>query len=420
MTMQYIGARYVPLFFNNPDGTNEWVQGISYEPLTIVTYLGSSFTSRKQVPSGVGSPNLNAEYWAETGNYNAQVEEYRKEVTELSNKTYNLTNKNIIVVSDSYGTGGTQSGTTYKTFIEYAKDFTGLNIYNLSESGAGFANTGDSGHNFKSLLLTLDDDVDKNTITDIYVLGGYNDRTYLGPAILQGIKEFKLQANNLYPNARVFCGFIAWSRIYTDYDSLFKTKIAYETCTSLGVPYLINIETTMHDLSRFDSDNIHPNEYGNQGLAEQLVNAIYTNNCIEADYTNIDLTITPYLDIVYNHGFTERLKGNNIFFGSTTRLNVTNMIGANTITCDGNNPIKIGALPKTSGYFIGNKTCVTSVPGVIILENSDTVPAVFDINITNSEISLNIIAYENHAPITSKLQYAVIEPFMVTFDSSNN
>lgn len=71
--MQYIGARYVPYFYENPNGTNEWLEGVSYEPLTVVSYGGNSFTSKKLVPSNIGSPNLNSEYWVNTGNYNQQI-----------------------------------------------------------------------------------------------------------------------------------------------------------------------------------------------------------------------------------------------------------------------------------------------------------------------------------------------------------
>lgn len=81
-TRQYIGARYVPKFFKNTNGNAEWVNGISYEALTIVTYLGNSYTSKKPVPPNINI--LNTEYWVNTGNYNAQVEEYRKEVELLS------------------------------------------------------------------------------------------------------------------------------------------------------------------------------------------------------------------------------------------------------------------------------------------------------------------------------------------------
>lgn len=74
MALQYIGARYVPKFYEGSNGS-AWDSGIPYEPLTIVTYLGSSWTSKKQVPATVGAPNLNPDYWVLTGNYNAQIDE---------------------------------------------------------------------------------------------------------------------------------------------------------------------------------------------------------------------------------------------------------------------------------------------------------------------------------------------------------
>ena len=77
---QYIGARYVPKFFEGIGRSPEWVAGLAYEALTIVTYLGNSFTSKVPVPAGVGNPADNPTYWVNTGNYNAQVDAYRKEV----------------------------------------------------------------------------------------------------------------------------------------------------------------------------------------------------------------------------------------------------------------------------------------------------------------------------------------------------
>lgn len=82
---QYVGARYVPKLFDDGEGGNNWVSGVPYEPLTIVTYLGSSYTSKIPVPSSVGNPASNSEYWVCTGNYNAQVEIYREEVQEALN-----------------------------------------------------------------------------------------------------------------------------------------------------------------------------------------------------------------------------------------------------------------------------------------------------------------------------------------------
>ena len=70
---QYIGARYVPYFYLNSDCTNDWRSGVEYEPLTVVTYNGNSYTSRLGVPATVGNPSENPEYWVITGNFNAQL-----------------------------------------------------------------------------------------------------------------------------------------------------------------------------------------------------------------------------------------------------------------------------------------------------------------------------------------------------------
>lgn len=68
---EYVGARYVPKFADPV----EWQKDTSYEALTIVTYNNSSYTSKIPVPSTVGNPANNGDYWALTGNYSAQVQE---------------------------------------------------------------------------------------------------------------------------------------------------------------------------------------------------------------------------------------------------------------------------------------------------------------------------------------------------------
>lgn len=71
---QYIGARYVTLFAD----PIEWSSTKSYEPLTVVTHQGNSYTSKQFVPVGIDISN--GDFWVLTGNYNAQVEQYRQEV----------------------------------------------------------------------------------------------------------------------------------------------------------------------------------------------------------------------------------------------------------------------------------------------------------------------------------------------------
>lgn len=78
---QYVGARYVPIFGRKDESSIEWDNSKPYEPLTIVLYQGNSYTSRTYVPVGVDIDDTY--FWANTGNYNAQVELYRRETAAV-------------------------------------------------------------------------------------------------------------------------------------------------------------------------------------------------------------------------------------------------------------------------------------------------------------------------------------------------
>ena len=75
---EYTGARYVPVFGRMGEESIAWDNSAPYEPLTIVLYQGNSYTSRQHVPAGIDISNT--QYWALTGNFNAQIEQYRAEV----------------------------------------------------------------------------------------------------------------------------------------------------------------------------------------------------------------------------------------------------------------------------------------------------------------------------------------------------
>ena len=77
---QYIGARYVPILAEPV----EWDANREYEPLTIVTYQGASYTSKQSVPRDV--PITNEQYWVLTGNYNAQFENLRQTVIRFDGR----------------------------------------------------------------------------------------------------------------------------------------------------------------------------------------------------------------------------------------------------------------------------------------------------------------------------------------------
>ncbi len=83
---EYTGMRYVPVFADPP----EWSSANSYEPLEIVIHKGNSYTSKTFVPVGIAISD--PQYWALTGNYNAQVEQYRQEVLAFDGRITKNTN----------------------------------------------------------------------------------------------------------------------------------------------------------------------------------------------------------------------------------------------------------------------------------------------------------------------------------------
>lgn len=85
---QYIGARYIPLFPDDPI----WDSTKTYEPLTVVQNLGSSYVSRQYVPAGIDISNTN--YWVQWADFNSQIEAYRAEVQTFDGRI--TTNANDI------------------------------------------------------------------------------------------------------------------------------------------------------------------------------------------------------------------------------------------------------------------------------------------------------------------------------------
>jgi len=100
----YIGNRYVPIFADPID----WTASREYEPLTIVLHNGYSYTSKKMVP--LNTDISNTEYWALTGNYNAQVEQYRQEVAAVAEDVTELQGDVDQIQTDVSGLSSSVSG----------------------------------------------------------------------------------------------------------------------------------------------------------------------------------------------------------------------------------------------------------------------------------------------------------------------
>lgn len=134
----YTGMRYVPIFADPP----EWSDQNTYEPLTIVSYQGNSYTSKTFVPVGIDIEN--PDFWVITGNYNMQVEQYRQEVARLA-QTVGEVQSDITIWNDpvktdyieNYGILPTNTGEqNYEAFTNAYQSMSGKHI--LTQAGKSY------------------------------------------------------------------------------------------------------------------------------------------------------------------------------------------------------------------------------------------------------------------------------------------
>ena len=195
MNRQYIGARYVPKFFDDGKGSSEWISGLSYEPLTVVTHLGNSFISKKPVPANTEITDTN--YWVVTSNYNAQVEEYRQETVKIANglatevANRESTDNNILKnIEDAKDANKTEIVLFGDSWVDYTNDPNNVRIPQALNSctGMGVHNYGYGGTGFiaeKGYMKQIDDFVSDNTFDHTKVscciliagLNEYNPKT---------------------------------------------------------------------------------------------------------------------------------------------------------------------------------------------------------------------------------------------------
>lgn len=411
MTRQYIGARYVPRFFENAQGGTDWVSGMIYEPLTIVTYNGNSYTSKRTVPATVGNPSANPGYWAATGLYNSQVEELRQQFENLSSEVQedkaalqedmaalqeDMTNletatdkklhavaanrsayKRIIVIGDSYGNRVNEENHTYFDVLRYSLGLDNTAFYHACIGGAAFASTAE-GHKFIELLQGLAPSVpDHDTITDVIVQCGANDLFRPVTDTRAAMVTFINYVKTNFPNSKVTifpCGLVfkreqMFARI--------ATMTAFKACAGYGAAYFGSAEFILEDPHLLESDLTHPNASGVNVIARGLEYAVF-GIPIETSFRYVNptvssITLGQHPEVTLRNIETHYIEGNRngvvIACGNLT----TSMIGFTTseaVTLKSLEEIRVTV--DNTLLCLPDGNCVT---GYISLDQTTFIPA---------------------------------------------
>ena len=304
---QYIGARYVPSFFSDENGSTEWKRGLAYEALTIVTYLGNSYTSKKTVP--VGIEITNTEYWVLTGSYNSQIESYKEEVEKLKKS---LVTKNVLCIGDSYLAYNSQEmeSSSWGAFLRiYLGENNNVTLNGLG--GSGFV--GNATKTFEDLLRESYNNMseeERENISDVVVCGGLNDASAIADAkttmsnVTTAMRTFFANAISYFPNAKIHVGCIGWMNTgFKNRDSYISQlrnivevyrKAPYYS-TAGKVSYLNGVEYVMAGLpsNYYKADLIHPTASASSELGISIYNALLTGSSAGMYRSYETITLTP-------------------------------------------------------------------------------------------------------------------------------
>lgn len=240
---------------------------------------------------------------------NSKVTELNSKVTELNSKvtdntdTINSlrTNKKIVFIGDSYAEGYSPDGNVigWPTLIK--NNVPTYTIYEKYEGGSGVVNRGNNGNTFEMLLTQVASSIsnnERNSISNVVIAGGYNDNSSSDTDIRNAIVSLSKKARQLFPNALLYYCIIGWSTNPNIRNGI--RTMATRITTNLTVPLEMNVITStmlcLHKYEFFDSDGVHPNQAGQNNIANAILRVINGENTLHL-YEYLEKTI-PKEDLI--------------------------------------------------------------------------------------------------------------------------
>lgn len=357
-----------------------------------------------------------------------KIADYRMNQAESNINSINtslnrIVNKKYIIVGDSYAEGYTPDGNV-TGWAELLKNLLGLNSTNCTivyRGGCGFTPTNNT---YTDLINALSNDSD---VTDIIVAGGYNDKNASYESILDGSLAFKTACNTKFPNATIYLGFIGFTNTNERYSFNTCRNMYVSMASQHGYNYLNNVEYSLRNTyDAFASDNYHPNETGQNKLAQMIYEAYKTGSAnVVFDYSNLNLKVLSDFDsltdgLIQNIGTTAV---NNLVTLAIQSYGAIRSTNGKSINCNGIDLYPVATITK--GYITGNSYYTTNVPvNCVVQDDSSGYPKYYTmggiLRFEDKKMYISLIdttdSLDNYRTL-SQVKQIQIFPFSASFDS---
>lgn len=290
MSIRYVGARYVPVWYHNSlDDTSNWEVNVEYEPLTFVTTLNNHlYISKKTVPDNIGTPADNTEYWLDMGVFSGSYADLEQQIDDLRDliDSLNVLPKKYLLIGDSYGTYTNPDDGLLYSWIDDVISETGINGTKLAVGSIGFRPPHDGVSSYEEVLQTAIQNetiTDLESYTDIIVCGGANDASGIvygditKSTIETGMRSFITYAKSKFPNATISIGFIGMLP-NTFGKGYYPALEVYRSCTEYDCHYLTNVEY-IQEIEYLMPDGVHITPAGYEEFKKYLPRAVIDGYC---------------------------------------------------------------------------------------------------------------------------------------------
>lgn len=342
------------------------------------------------------------------------------QIENIENEINLLNNKKIIIIGDSYTRDNGSFVDITKYWYEYFAENLDLtintNLWIQATPGGGFI-SGDFYDDFDDITETISN---LNEITDVFVVGGWNDRGAAENALRTAMTSFKTLVNTKCPNAKITIGFVGKSNpILTNNETtknnrtrLMPTIInEIKISGELGFNFIKNAPYILHNYNAnmWEADGVHPNQNGQEELGKQLSFGFKNGFCDihREDFASyITITAEGIAQSISPLNFVSGIHNDQAFLKKVNEdlpFYITVKSDTNLTLTDGNQ-YNFGKLE--SGYVAGTgRICETTTPAIFQFADNGSnirVNGFATIYIEAGHLFLKGLAYYNNQAIQNR------------------